>query len=82
MFELDLDFTSALAGPARCPTCTSDRLTPVARDGVVTFRCRDCRGAWAFELGAMLPRMLPSPEGPERRQVPPPRRPRGGPDGS
>lgn len=56
MFELDLDLAAALAAPRRCPRCASDRLAPVARDGVVTFRCQECRRTWACVLGILVRR--------------------------
>jgi transposase-like protein len=57
MFELELDLASALAAPRNCPRCASDRLTPVVREGVVTFRCQDCRRVWACELGTLVARV-------------------------
>ena len=53
--ELSLDLASALAAPRRCSACTTGRLHPVVRDGVVVFLCHACRRLWVWELGTLVP---------------------------
>lgn len=60
VYELDLDLSSALEAPRRCPRCSTEGLAPTAHDDVITLLCPCCGRAWRYELGALVASTTPA----------------------
>lgn len=60
VYELDLDLSSALEAPRRCPRCSTEGLAPSAHDDVITLLCPCCGRAWRYELGALVASTTPA----------------------